>query len=115
MSIKGLTKYLINGDKVLNGAKYFSSGKFQIYLVFIPAKKYIKYFSGITRINLWKSNGISEEIIEKITKPGCNFATTFVDHHVLPDINFSGYCLINNGISIPNKVINLYISNILNP
>ena len=38
----------------------------------------------------------------------------FVDHHLLPDINFNGYCLINN-ISIPKKVINLYISYTLNP
>ena len=27
-----------------NGAKYSSSGTFQNYLVFIPMKKYIKYF-----------------------------------------------------------------------
>ena len=39
----------------------------------------------------------------------------FVDHYVLPDINFNGHCLINNNISIPKKVINLYISYILNP
>ena len=31
----------------------------------IPAKKYIKYFSGTTRINSWKSKGISKENIEK--------------------------------------------------
>ena len=60
MSIKGLTKYLINGDKVLNGAKYFSSGIFQIYLVFIPAKIYIKYFR-TTPIDSWKSNRMSEK------------------------------------------------------
>ena len=39
----------------------------------------------------------------------------FVDHYVLPDINFNGHCLINNNISIPKKVINLYISYILSP
>ena len=32
---KGLTKDLVNGYKILNGAKYFSSGIFQNYLVFI--------------------------------------------------------------------------------
>ena len=42
---------------VLNGAKYFSLGIFQNYLVFIPAKKYIKYFSGSTRTVSWKTNG----------------------------------------------------------
>ena len=86
----------------INGANYFSSGIFQNYLVFIPAKKYIKYFSSTTGIDSWKSNGISEENIENITKSGSNFAPTFVDHHILPDINFNGNCLINN-ISIPKN------------
>ena len=54
----------------------------------MPAKKYIKYFSGTTRINSWKYNGMSEENIENITKSDSNFAPTFVDHHVLPNINF---------------------------
>ena len=57
---------------------------------------------------------MSEEIIEKITKSDSNFATTFVDHHSLPDINFNGHCLIKN-ISIPIKVINVYISYTLGP
>ena len=110
ISTKGLTKDLINKFSILNGAKYFSSGIFQNYLVFIPAKKYIKYFSGTTRINSWKSIGMSEKIIENITKSYSNFALTFVDHHLLPDMNFNGHCLIKNNISIPKKVINLYIS-----
>ena len=109
ISTKGLTKDLINKFSILNGAKYFSSGIFQNYLVFIPAKKYIKYFSGTTRINSWKSIGMSEKIIENITKSYSNFALTFVDHHLLPDMNFNGHCLIKN-ISIPNKVIYLYIT-----
>ena len=46
--------------------------------------------------------------IENITNSGRNFALTFVDHHLLPDINFNGHCLINN-IPIPKKVINLHI------
>ena len=83
-------------------------GIFQNYLVFMPAKKYIKYCSGITRINSWKSNGMSEENIEYITKSNSNFEPTFVDHHVLPDINFNEHCLINN-INIPKKGINIYI------
>ena len=29
---------------------------FPIYLAFIPAKKYIKYFSDSSRIASWKSN-----------------------------------------------------------
>ena len=106
---------MINEYKILNVAKYFSSGIFQNYLVFIPAKKYIKYFSGATRIYSQKSNGMSEESIENITKSDSNFAPTFVNHHVLPNVNFNGHLLINNNISIPKKVINLSISYILNP
>ena len=63
ISTKGLTKCLINEFSILNGTKYFSSGIFQNYLVFIPVKKYTKYFCGTTRIDSWKSNGISEENI----------------------------------------------------
>ena len=97
---------MINEFSILTGAKYFSLGIFQIYLVFIPTKKYIKYFSRTTRIESWKSNGVSEECIENITKSDSNFPPTFVDHHLLPDINFNGHCLIKNNIYIPKKVIN---------
>ena len=76
----------------------------------MPAKKYIKYFVGTPLIVSWKSNGMSEESVENITKSDSNFAPNFVDHHSLPDINFNGHCLIKNNISIPKKVINLYIS-----
>ena len=34
-----------------------------------------------------------QENIENITKSGSNFAPTFVDHHLLPDIHFDGHCL----------------------
>ena len=87
---------------------------FQHYLVCIPAKKYNKYFSDTTQIDSWKSNGMSEENIENISKLGSNFAPTFIDHRVLPDINFNGHCLINN-IYIPKKVINIYLLYKLNP
>ena len=102
---------MINKYSILNGAKYFYSGILQNYFVFIPAKKYIKYFSGTTQINLWKSDGMSEESVENITKSG----SFFVNHFILPDINFNAHCLINNNILIPKKLINLYISYILNP
>ena len=55
-----------------------------------------------------------EENIENITKSDSNFAPTFVNYLVLPDINFNGHCLTKNKIYIPKKVINLYISYILN-
>ena len=58
---------------------------------------------------------MSGENIENITKSDSNFAPTFVHHHLLPYINFNRYCLITNNISIHKKVINLYISYILNP
>ena len=32
------------------------------------------------------------------------------DHDVLKDINFNGHFLINKSISIPKKVIDLYMS-----
>ena len=105
---------MINKFSVLNGAKYFSSKIFQDYLVFIRAKKYIRYFSGTTRINSWKFNGVSEKNIGSITKSDRNFAPTFVDYHFLPNINFNGHCLINS-VSIPKKVINIYISYTLSP
>ena len=51
ISRKGLTNDLMNKFSILNGAKYFSSGMFQNYLVFIPVKKYLKYFSSTTWID----------------------------------------------------------------
>ena len=57
---------------------------------------------------------MSEESIENITKSDSNFAPTFADHHLLPDLNFNAHCLIKN-ISIPKKLINLYISYTLGP
>ena len=52
---------------------------------------------------------MSGEHIENITKSDRNFAPTLFHHHVLPDTNFNGPCLMNK-IYIPEKVINLYIS-----
>ena len=67
ISTKGLTKDLIDKFSVLNGAKYFSLGIFQNYLVFTPARKYIKCFTSTTQVESWKSNRISEERIKNIT------------------------------------------------
>ena len=52
---------MINTFSILNGSEYFSSGIFQNYLVVIPAKKHIQYFSSTTQIDSKKSNGISEK------------------------------------------------------
>ena len=72
---------MINKLSILNGAKYFSLIIFQNYLAFIPTKKYIKYFSGTTRVESWKSNGMSEESIGNITKSDSNYAVVFVEHN----------------------------------
>ena len=114
ISRKVLTKDLINKFSIFNGAKYFSSGIFQYYLVFILARKYIKYFSGFNRIDSWKSNETLEENIEHATKSDRNVVPTFVDHHLLPVISFNGHCLMKNNIYIPKKVINQCISYTLN-
>ena len=103
-----LAKDLINKFSILNGSKYFSLEIFQNYLVFIPAKKYIKYFSITTPIVLWKCNRMSKENIENNTNSN-NFTPTFVNHHLLPEINFKEPCLINNNVYILKKVIHLYI------
>ena len=50
---------------------------------------------------------MSVENIANITKSDSNFAPTFIDHHLLSDINFNGNILIKHNISIPKKVINL--------
>ena len=44
---------------------------------------------------------MSEENIENLTKSDSNFAQTFVDHNLLPGMNFNGHCLIKNNIFIP--------------
>ena len=79
---------------------------FEHCLVFIPVKKYIWYYFGTTRIDFWKPNGMSEKNIENITKLDINFPPTFVNHHLLPNINFNGYFSINN-ICISKEVINI--------
>ena len=58
---------------------------------------------------------MSEEEIENINVSERNFAPNFVDHHLLPDINFNGHCLIKNNISMLKEIINLDISYNLNP
>ena len=44
---------------------------------------------------------MSEENNENATRSDSNFALTFVDDHVLPDINFIEHCLISN-FYLPN-------------
>ena len=49
-------------------------------------------------------------ILKNITKSDKNIAPTFLDYHLLPNMNFNGHCLMKNNISITKAVINLYIS-----
>ena len=58
---------------------------------------------------------MTEESIENITKSDSNFPPTFFDHNLLSHISFSGHCLVKSSISIPKKVISLYISYTLGP
>ena len=60
--------------------------------LFIQTRKYIKEFCGTTQTDSWKSNGMSKEKIEKITKSDSKFAN-FVHHYLLSHITFNGYCL----------------------
>ena len=67
ISTKGLIKDLINGYKILNGARYFSSEVLQNYLIFLSNKKYFRLFTNTSQVLSRKSKGFSEEIIENIT------------------------------------------------
>ena len=50
ISTKGLTKDLIHKFSIVNGAKYFSLGISQNYLVFIPAKNTLNIFVALLRL-----------------------------------------------------------------
>ena len=71
ISIKGLTKDLLNGYKIINGTKFLA----------------------LLELGCGNLMECQEKNIENITKWGSNFAPTFVDHHVLSDIKFNGHCL----------------------
>ena len=107
------TKGLINKYSILNGAKYFYSGIFENYLLFIPPKNILNILMVLLRLIRGNLMEYMKKIL-KIIESDSNLAPTFVDDHLLPAINFNGHCLIND-ISIPKRVINLYISYILRP
>ena len=56
---------------------------------------------------------MSKGSIENITASGNSFASNLVNYYLLPDAKYNGRCLINNNIFVPRKVINAYISYIL--
>ena len=61
---------------------------------------------GLIFVNLMQCQ--KKELIENIATLDSKYAPIFVNHHVLPDINLNGHCLINNTY-IPKKVVNTYI------
>ena len=73
---------MIDKFSILNGLKYLYSGILENYFVSISAKK---NFSDTTRIDSWKSIGMSEENIKTKIKSVSNFAQTVTDYHVLLD------------------------------
>ena len=87
ISTKGLTKDIINGYKILNGARYLSSGVFQKYLIFSSNEKYFRFLTSTSQVWSWKSEGFSEKWIENITTPDSNFTPTLINYYPLPDIN----------------------------
>ena len=64
LSTKGLTKDMVNKYRILNGAKYFSSGVLQNYIVFISASKSIELFIGSQPI----INGNLKEYLKNFLK-----------------------------------------------
>ena len=52
----------------------------------------MNYFNGSTRIYLRKSNGMSEKSIENMIKSDSIFTPSFVNHDMLPDVNFKVQC-----------------------
>ena len=103
----------MNKYKILNCAKNFSSGILQNYLVFISAKKYFKFFSRAAQLYLWKSKGMPEETIEKITTSDNTFTPTLVENSSLPIAKFNVNWFIGYNVNIFTKTENLYISYIL--
>ena len=56
---------------------------------------------------------MSEGSIENITASENSFASNLLNYYLLADTKYNGRCLINNNIFVPRKVINAYISYIL--
>ena len=99
ISTKGLTKDLINGSKILNERRYFSSGTLQNHLRYVLYNKYIRIFSNTSNVLPWKSIETSEDSIENINTCGSNFAPTLISYSPL----------INNTNNSPSlDSVNLY-------
>ena len=89
---KGLTKDLIINLMFLMTHNTCIQEYYKIILCLYQLQNTFNIFMTNIQIYLWKFNGRTEESIENITISDCNFASTFVDHYVLPDINFNRQC-----------------------
>ena len=109
ISTKGLTKDLINGFKILNGTRYFSSGTLQNHLIYFSYKKYFRFLNKTSKKKLLKIlSELSEKSIENKTTSNRNFAPTLINYYLLPAIKFNGHCLMNNNNDSILKTVNLY-------
>lgn len=64
ISTKCLTKDLINGYRILNGAIYFAEDGLKNYLAFQPIFRYLKTPANDIMVMEWKSKGLSTESIK---------------------------------------------------
>ena len=83
------------------GPTYFSLEIFENYLVFIPGEKYIRYFNDTNQFYSWNLMKCQKKVLK-------------IYLNILLDVSFNGHCLIQNNLSIPKKMINIYVSYILN-
>ena len=79
ISTKELTKDLLNGCKIFNGARFFSLGTRQNHLINFSYEKYFRFFTNTSKVLLWKSIGLPEELVENITTSDCDFAPILIN------------------------------------
>ena len=69
---KRITKDLINGFSIVNGAKYFVESESQNYLVFQTVFNYFQTFTGTDKSFAWKPKALPEETIKtSVTSSNC--------------------------------------------
>ena len=108
---KGLTKDLINGYGILNGAKCFDKDGLQNYLLLQPVFKYFQTFTGTDRIFAWQSIRLSERSSKTPITSGNSF-TLKLSFIYIERIGprFIGNCLIQDNVSFTHRnVVNLFI------
>ena len=73
-----LKKDLINGYKILDGAKHFVEDESQNFLEFQSVFKCFVKFTGTDNIFAWKSKQFSEESSKTLVKSGNSFASNWL-------------------------------------